>query len=66
MLGTYQYQNLAKFDKKMPGLDNFLAYRTPKKSKVTPRILEIKSFKIQSTKNKEALLIDKTRLEGLE
>ena len=50
----------------MPGLDNFLAYGTPKKSKVAPRILEIKSFKIQSTKNKEALLIDKTRLEGLE
>ena len=66
MLGTYEYQNFAKFDKKMPGLDNFLANRTPKKSKVAPRILEIKSFKIQSTKNKEALLIDKTRLEGLE
>ena len=66
MLYTYVFQNLAKFDKKMPGLDNFLAYRTPKKSKVAPRILESKSFKIQSTKNKEALLIDKTRLEGLE
>ena len=50
----------------MPGLDNFLANRTPKKSKVAPKILEIKSFKIQSTKIKEALLIDKTRLEGLE
>ena len=66
MLCTYVFQNLAKFDKKMPGLDNFLAYKTPKKSKVASRILEIKSFKIQSTKHKEALLIDKTRLEGLE